>query len=203
MNCFGANILMHVDYILNFGKHKSQPLVQVFFENPPYIAWMLDVKEPKWELRDCLPSARWLVNAFDAKPFVSKCSAPNCDRTATHFTSDPSHYAPHWWCDDCTWHRPPWQTREEIVRDYLQLARYLMRVPQSYQANFIQVLMPEVSRAKGYEYRRSLDSWKGFFAETCVAADSATSMLIPTNGNTKRFADPFAWMVNVGNNSKA
>jgi hypothetical protein len=89
--------------ILNFGKkHNGQELEVVFFEDPFYIQWMLDVKDPSGKLVEAQYEAQRLVANFDTAKPDELCK--RCGKRADGFYIDKYSHAIHWslhWCSRC------------------------------------------------------------------------------------------------------
>ena len=68
---------------IDFGKHKDEIVDYVMLEDPSYVKCVLDQAKPSGKLAELQNEIMTLMDIFDRKPILSRCTGPNCNRNAT------------------------------------------------------------------------------------------------------------------------
>jgi len=87
---------------IDFGKHKDEIVEYVMLHDPSYIKWVLDQAKPSKKLADLKNEIVRLMDIFDWKPILSRCTGHNCNRNATRAAVYQHDIIPSWWCDLCS-----------------------------------------------------------------------------------------------------
>jgi hypothetical protein len=87
---------------LTFGKHNGKSVGLLLLKEPGYVIWLLSQSNPQGAMKSAISEAKRLILRFDAKPFVTSCSATNCAKVATYGTVYGNNVSlAYWWCEEC------------------------------------------------------------------------------------------------------
>lgn len=89
--------------IIDFGNCQNGKSVEmVMLKAPWYVRWVLDQEKPYGKLLVVRNEMTRLMDVFDAKPILRKCTTPECERVVTRASGYKDNVAIlRWWCDEC------------------------------------------------------------------------------------------------------
>jgi hypothetical protein len=86
--------------VINFGKHTGKSVEWVMLKDPSYIEWILNEPNPKGGLIPVKQEILRLINIFDRKPFLRKCTGCK-EKVAIRASFCDDNPIPWWWCNEC------------------------------------------------------------------------------------------------------
>jgi len=154
--------------IIKFGKqHVGKSVESVILKDPIYVKWVLsqaDASGPLLPIRDEMIR---LLAIFNERPFITKCSGPNCDRIATRASLYKDNPVPKWWCDECD---PfiladlnPFVNRVQTVVTYEEVLAHVAALCRGRKAGYKYVIRA-FAQAKGLPRRLGEKQVQGFFS---------------------------------------
>jgi hypothetical protein len=104
------------------GKHAGKHYEEVVLKEADFVDWMFGEHADSPTVKEF----KRLIDLYDKKPFVEKCS--RCPKTATRTSVYINNYDPLFWCESCD----PYGTgatsgKLSIVRTYLEALAHLRR----------------------------------------------------------------------------
>jgi len=147
---------------IDFGKHKDEIVEFVMLEDPSYIKWVLDQKNASGKLGELQSEIMRLMDIFDRKPILSRCTGHNCNRNATRAAVSRFNPVPSWWCDQCSPAQDSNEDKPKIVCTYRDALNYAARHTGRWESDY-QNLIQALARAKGLRSRIDKDEAQEFF----------------------------------------
>lgn len=144
------------------GKHKGKELERLLFDDPGYIAWMLDENlTPGSPIDRARRHVATLIDKFDSHPIQAKCSG-RCGRPGTRFSCYKDNPSPWFFCESCD---PYFQGANRgalsIHRTYREALLYC-QLNGNRQRDF-KYLIDVLADAKGFGKPRSIKRLQEFF----------------------------------------
>jgi hypothetical protein len=85
---------------IQHGKHIGKSIELVMLKDPNYIEWILNEPNPNGWLITVKREILRLIDLFDRKPFIRKCTGCK-EKVAIRASLCDDNPIPWWWCNDC------------------------------------------------------------------------------------------------------
>lgn len=85
---------------IQHGKHTGNSVELVMLKDPNYIEWILNEPNPNGWLITVKQEILRLIDLFDRKPFLKKCTGCK-ERVAIRASLCDDNPIPWWWCNEC------------------------------------------------------------------------------------------------------